>query len=103
MYYLVKLELRLGEFTKMSSHLVKAENEAHAMATACYGESHNTDELIWDGCGYVEDSCTGIYQVDDCKKLTYAEYHTLNKFIFVYEVDVNELILSGLYERELKQ
>jgi len=70
-YWLVKLELTLGDIEKNATHVVTADTKQEAMEAALYGECHDTPDFeefpdkdaCWDMGMYV-------YAVSSCEPLT---------------------------------
>ena len=77
-YYIVKLNILLGEYEKSSIHLVNAENDTSAILKALQGESHHDDAGDVDGTWMDGDM---NYKVSSAHVVDTADVATLKHYL----------------------
>lgn len=81
--YFVKLSIQAGEYEKLSSHLVKAENEREAELQAVINEAHN--KLIEENRSFYEEDYSFAYRAWYVLEVqSDEEYKVLEKYLTPY-------------------
>ena len=100
--FIVRLELRIGEYEKHTNIIVKAEDEYKAGEYAMYSESYCCDELDWRDEGVYDDYGGMYYCVDSVNELSETEFQTIRQYLPVRHYCQEDLDKAGNYKEIAK-
>jgi hypothetical protein len=80
-HYFVKIEIQIGEFEKIVTHLVEAENSDAAIIQAISNESHDDSEYDEDWDCWVDGCGEFLYRPFDVKMVDWEDYEILKKYL----------------------
>lgn len=93
--FLVKLDIRAGEYEKTAMTLIEAENAVLAGDYAIHGEAHGPEVLDWDDRGAYDLGGEFHYSVSSTHELNAVESEVFRDHLCVYPCSEDELKKSG--------
>ena len=98
-HYIVKIDIRIGEYEKGNKYFIMADDEYLAGHMALYLEAHNPDTLEWEAdCNSVTDMFGEmIYTVHSAKLVRKEDVAILREYLGEWQVDMRQLAASSSY------
>lgn len=93
--FLVKLDIRAGEYEKTSICLVEAETAERAGDYAIHGEAHDPESLDWSCGGAYDLGGEFHYSVSSTTELNAVEAKVFLDHLHLYDCSEEELKKSG--------